>query len=51
MGSFKVLYGDGKFLLRYAERLGDPTFEEARSSLRVASSMLKLALETVNPSR
>lgn len=49
MGAFKVLYGNGEHLLRYARELGDPTFEEARSSLRVASSLLNLALEAANP--
>jgi len=36
LGSFRLLYGDGKFLLGYARRLGDPSFEEARVSLRAA---------------
>jgi predicted nucleotidyltransferase len=49
LGAFKVLYGNGEHLLRYARELGDPTFEEARSSLRVASSLLNLALEAANP--
>jgi len=49
LGAFKMLYGSGEYLLKYAEELGDPTFEEAKSSLRVAASLLKLALETVNP--
>jgi hypothetical protein len=49
LGAFKVLYGSGEHLLRYARGLGDPTFEEARSSLRVAASLLRLALETANP--
>jgi hypothetical protein len=49
LGAFKILYGSGEYLLKYAKELGDPTFEEAKSSLRVAASFLKLALETVNP--
>jgi predicted nucleotidyltransferase len=49
LGAFKILYGNGEHLLRYARELGDPTFEEARSSLRVASSLLNLALEAANP--
>lgn len=49
LGAFKILHGSGEYLLKYAEGLSDPTFEEARSSLRVAASLLKLALETVNP--
>lgn len=48
LGAFKVLYGDGQQLLKYAEILGDPTFDEAKSSLRVASSLMKLSLETEN---
>lgn len=48
LGAFKILYGDGRFLLKYAEVLGDPTFDEAKSSLRVASLIMKLALETEN---
>ena len=49
LGSFKILYGNGEHLLRYAKELGDPTLEEAWSSLRVASSLLDLALKTVEP--
>jgi predicted nucleotidyltransferase len=49
LGAFEVLYGSGEQLLRYARELGNPTFEEAKSSLRVASSLLRLALETSNP--
>jgi len=49
LDAFKILYGSGEYLLKCAKYLGDPTFEEAKSSLRVADSLLKLALETVNP--
>jgi len=49
LGAFKILYGSDEYLLKCAKYLGDPTFEEAKSSLRVADSLLKLALETVNP--
>jgi hypothetical protein len=49
LGAFKILYGSGEYLLKYVKELGDPTFEEAKSSLRVASSLLKLALGTKNP--
>ena len=49
LGAFKVLYGSGEHLLRRAEELGDPTFEEARSSLRVASMLVELALKADNP--
>ena len=48
LGAFNILYGSGRYVLEYAKRLGDPTFEEARSALRVAQRMLKLALETRN---
>jgi hypothetical protein len=48
LGAFRVLYGSGEHLRRYAEELGDPTFEEARSSLRVAAMLMGLALETTN---
>ena len=36
-------------MLEYAKRLGDLTFEETRSALRVAQRILKLALETRDP--
>ena len=36
-------------MLEYAKRLGDLTFEEARSALRVAQRILKLALEIRGP--
>jgi len=49
LGAFNVLYGSGRYILEYAKRLGDPTFEEARSALRVAQRILKLALETRDP--
>ena len=48
LGAFNILYGSGRYVLEYAKRLGDPTFEEARSALRVAQRILKLALETRN---
>ena len=49
LGAFNILYGSGKYILEYAKKLGDPTFEEARSALRVAQRILKLALETKDP--
>ena len=49
LGAFNILYGSGRYVLEYAKRLGDPTFEEARSALRVAQRILKLALETRDP--
>jgi hypothetical protein len=49
LGAFKVLYGSGEHLLRRAEELGDPTFEEAGPSLRVASLLVELALKAGNP--
>ena len=48
LGAFKVLYGNGKYLLEYVKTLTDPTFDEARSSLRIAFSLMKLAFETKN---
>ena len=36
LGAFKAFYGDGRYVLGYAKKLGDPAFEEARSALRVA---------------
>jgi len=49
LGAFNVLHGSGRYILEYAGGLGDPTFEEARSALRVARSILRLALETKDP--
>ena len=49
LGAFNILYGSGEHVLEYAKKLGDPTFEEARSALRVAQRILKLALETRDP--
>ncbi len=49
LGAFNILYGSGNYVLEYAKKLGDPTFEEARSALRVAQRILKLALETRDP--
>jgi len=49
LGAFNLLYGSGRYILEYAGKLGDPTFEEARSALRVARSMLRLALKTKDP--
>jgi len=46
VGAFNVLYGSGRYLLEYAKRLGDPTFEEARAALRAARDYLGLALRT-----
>jgi hypothetical protein len=48
LGAFNILHGDGRYLLEYAKALDDPTLEEAKSSLRVASSLMKLASETSN---
>jgi len=48
LGSFKIIYGDGKYILEYAKTLRDPSFEEARSALRVAKSILELSFTTTN---
>ena len=44
MGAFNILYGSGRYILEYARRLGDPTYEEARAALRAAKNYLELAL-------
>ena len=49
LGSFNVLYGDGRHLLELMKTIKDLTFEEARSSLKVASLLINLASETSNP--
>ncbi|MGC8949008.1 MAG: nucleotidyltransferase domain-containing protein [Thermoprotei archaeon] len=49
LGSFKVLYGEGKFLLEYAKSLGDPSFKEARASLKAASDYFELSKKTEDP--
>ena len=46
LGAFNILYGNGKYILEYAKRLGNPTFEEARVALRAARDYLELALRT-----
>ena len=46
LGAFNILYGDGKYLLKYAGMLGDPKFDEAKSALRVAKRIHNLAKET-----
>lgn len=46
LGAFNILYGDGKQLLEYARMLGDPTFDEAKATLRVAKRIFNLAKET-----
>ena len=46
LGSFRTLYGDGRFLLELARHLGDPTFEGARASLRAALDYFELSKRT-----
>jgi len=46
LGAFNILYGSGEYILEYAKKLGDPTFEEARTALRAAKDYLELALRT-----
>ena len=48
LGSFRVLYGDGRYVLEYGEMLGDPTFDEARAALTAARGYLELALRTTD---
>jgi len=49
LGSFKVLYGEGKLLLEYAKSLGDPSFEEAKASLKAAADYFELSKRSVDP--
>ena len=49
LGAFNILYGSGEYILSYAKRLRDPTFEESRSMLRVARRIFDLTKETVEP--
>jgi len=44
IGAFEVLYGDGSYVLSYAKKLGDPTFEEARAALRASRDYFELAM-------
>ena len=44
LGAFNILYGNGRYILEYARRLSDPTYEEARAALRAARDYLELAL-------
>jgi hypothetical protein len=46
LGSFKILYGDGSYLAELAKRLGDPSFEEARASLKAALDYFELSKRT-----
>ena len=49
LGSFRLLYGEGRYLLEYAKYLGDPTFEEARASLKAALDYFELSKRTEDP--
>lgn len=49
LGSFEVVYGDGKYLMKYAEKLGDPTFEDAKVSIKAALDYFNLAMSTKDP--
>ena len=46
LGAFNILHGSRRYILEYAKRLGDPTFEEAKVTLRAARDYLELALRT-----
>lgn len=46
LGTLNVLHGNGRYVLEYAKKLGDPTFEEAIAALRAARDYLELALRT-----
>jgi len=49
LGSFRLLYGEGRYLFEYAKYLGDPTFEEARASLKAALDYFELSKRTEDP--
>jgi len=49
LGAFKILYGDGRYLLEYAKTLGDPTFDESTTSLKAAADYMSLAKATEDP--
>jgi len=46
LGSSRILYGDGSYLAELAKRLGDPSFEEARASLKAALDYFELSKRT-----
>ena len=47
--SHKILYGSGKYLYKYVENLGDPSYEEAKSALIAARDYIELAEKYSNP--
>ena len=49
LGSFKILYGDGRYILEYAKTLRDPSFEEARTALKAARDYMELAKRATEP--
>ena len=46
LGSSRILYGDGSYLAELAKQLGDPSFEEARASLKAALDYFELSKRT-----
>lgn len=49
IGAYEVIYGSGEPLNELAKALVDPTFEEARASVRAAQDYLKLGLTSSDP--
>ena len=49
LGSFKVLYGDGEYILKFSKTLEDPSLEKAKFALRVAKAILELSSTIDNP--
>lgn len=49
LGAFNVLYGSGEHVLEYAKMLGDPSFDEAEATLRVARRVFGIAKEVAEP--
>jgi len=42
IGAHEVLHGSGETLLRLAKTLGDPTFDDAKSSIKVSKGLMEL---------
>lgn len=42
IGAYEVLHGSGETLLRLAKDLGDPTFDDAKSSIIVSKGLMEL---------
>jgi len=42
IGAHEVLYGSGETLIRLAKTLGDPTFDDAKASMKVSKGLMEL---------